>query len=96
MDHSNKGRDLERLVAVARARGEEYFKVLQQAGEYDFDRVETARVAALQALTDVQKFADVNRVAGVGLAAGKPPAGLESDVERLRKNVEVAQRVMHG
>lgn len=93
---SGKPQELQRLIREARAKGELYFTELNNnAEDYDFDRVEAARKSAIQAIREVQHFADLNKLSGAGFSAAVR-SGVDVDLERIRKNIETVQRLKRG
>lgn len=102
---SSKVQELKGLIATAQVKGNEYFSLLERS-EFDFDKVEAARKAAVQALREVQQFADLHKLSGAGLVSLSQPddasssfAGIakldvELEMDKLKKNVEIAQKAL--
>lgn len=86
---ASKQGQLAELLATAREKGELYFQLLDEA-TFEFDRIERARLDALQAMKDFQSFAEASGLSGANLQAAGPKTGSEADAQRLRKNFEVA------
>lgn len=52
----------QRLVERAKQLGEEYFRMVEES-TYEFEQVEQARLQAVQAVSDLQQFAEVYKFA---------------------------------
>lgn len=85
--------ELARLVREARSKGEAYFLLLEDNAAYEFERVERARLDAVQALKEVQSYADANGLSGAPQVSVMRSA-YDADLEKLRRNIEVVQRTL--
>ena len=86
--------ELGRLIRDARLKGEAYFSLLEES-TYEFDRVERARLVAVQALREVQAYAEANGLSGAP-QTGIARSTQEADMEKLRKNADVIRRSLRA
>ena len=90
---ADKRNELLRLVSVARSQGQWYFSLIETS-TFEFERIERARLDLLQSLQDLQTYAETQGLSGAP-QSGVVRAQLEAEVEKIRRNVEAAQRSVH-